>query len=53
MSRVQFVSSISPELDQQLNGLRQRKALTVVAPEKEGTPLATLPDNLFGLPSLR
>ena len=48
MSRVQFVSSISPELEQQLSSLRQRKSLAIVAGEKEGSPLATLPDNLYG-----
>ena len=46
--RVQFVSSISPELEQQLSSLRQRKGLAVIAGEKEGSPLATLPDNLYG-----
>ena len=46
--KVQFVSSISPELDQQLAALRERKGLALIAAEREGAPLATLPDNLFG-----
>jgi hypothetical protein len=46
--KVQFEKSISLEVEQQLTSLRERKGLTVVAPEKEGAPLATLPDNLFG-----
>ncbi len=46
--KVQFVSSISPELAAQFASLRQQKGLTLVAAEKAGAPLATLPDNLFG-----
>ena len=46
--KVQFVSSISPELEKQFVSLREQKGLALVAVEKEGAPLATLPDNLFG-----
>jgi hypothetical protein len=46
--KVQFESSISSELEQQLATLRAQKALTVIASEREGAPLATLPDNLYG-----
>jgi hypothetical protein len=46
--KVQFAPSIPPDLEKQLASLRQSKGLTLVAVEKEGAPLATLPDNLFG-----
>jgi|SoiMethySBSTD1v2_1073268.scaffolds.fasta_scaffold3123193_1 hypothetical protein len=46
--KVEFAKSIAPEVETQLTSLRERKGLTIVAPEKEGAPLATLPDNLFG-----
>ena len=46
--KVQFAPSITPELNQQLDALRKRKGLTLVAVDKEGAPLATLSDNLFG-----
>ena len=46
--KVQFAPSITPELEQQFASLRQRKALKLVAEDKEGSPLATLPDNIYG-----
>jgi hypothetical protein len=46
--KVQFVSSISPELEKQFGSLREQKGLALVAAEKEGAPLATLPDNIYG-----
>lgn len=46
--KVQFVSSISPELETQFATLREQKGLKLVPVEREGTPLATLPDNIFG-----
>jgi hypothetical protein len=46
--KVQFVSSIGPELEQQFASLRQKKGLTLVPVDTEGAPLATLPDNVFG-----
>lgn len=46
--KVQFAPSISPELEQQLSTLREHKGLKPVAVDLEGTPLATLPDNLYG-----
>lgn len=46
--KVQFAPSITPELEQQFASLRQRKALKLVAEDKEGTPLAALPDNIYG-----
>lgn len=46
--KVQFAPSLTPELEQQFASLRQRKSLTLVAEEKEGSPLATLPDNIYG-----
>ncbi len=46
--KVQFVSSISAELEKQFVSLREQKGLALVAVEKEGAPLATLPDNLYG-----
>ena len=46
--KVQFVSSISPELAKQFEALREQKGLKLISAEREGAPLATLPDNLFG-----
>ena len=46
--RVKFVPSISPELQQQFESLRQSKGLTLIDVDKEGAPLSTLADNLFG-----
>jgi hypothetical protein len=46
--KVKFASTISAELEQQLASLRERKGLKLIASEKEGAPLATLPDNIYG-----
>ena len=46
--KVQFAKSIAPEVEEQLTALRDRKGLTLIAAEREGAPLATLGDNLFG-----
>jgi hypothetical protein len=46
--KVQFAQSISQEIQQQLSSLRERKGLALIAAEREGAPLATLPDNIYG-----
>jgi len=43
-----FGSAISPEIEQKLAELRERKKLSPVSSEQEGTPLASLPDNVVG-----
>ncbi len=48
MSKIQFAPSLTPEVEKQFTALREQKKLTIVSPEQEGTPLATLPDNLYG-----
>jgi len=37
--------------EKQLEALRQQKQLMLVGPELEGTPLAALPDNIYGFTS--
>jgi hypothetical protein len=47
----QFVSSISAELQQQLDAIRDRKKLSLIPVDNEGAALGTLPDNIFGFTS--
>jgi hypothetical protein len=47
----QFVIAITPEIENHLESLHQEKGLTLVRPEDEGSPLASLPDNTYGYTS--
>lgn len=46
--KVQFASSITPELEQQFASLREKKGLKLIASEQEGAALAGLSDNIYG-----
>jgi len=43
-----FVSTITPELEQQLSDIRSRKGLKPVAADREGVPLGNLPEHIYG-----